>query len=60
MNRSRATNGTTSMRYALLFIAAVLFAASASAEEYERGPNGGLMLDVTGIDVELPDRSNAD
>ena len=41
------------MKYALLFIAALLFAAPASAEEYEKGPNGGLMLDVAGIDAEL-------
>ena len=41
------------MRYALLLIATILFAAPASAEEYEKGPNGGLMLDVAGIDAEL-------
>ena len=41
------------MRTALLLIAALLFAAPASAEEYEKGPNGGLMLDVAGIDAEL-------
>lgn len=41
------------MRLALLLIAALLFAAPASAEDYEKGPNGGLMLDVAGIDAEL-------
>lgn len=41
------------MRYALLLFAALLFAAPAFAEEYEKGPNGGLMLDVAGIDAEL-------
>jgi hypothetical protein len=32
------------MRYALLLIATVLSAVAASAEEYKKGPNGGLML----------------
>jgi hypothetical protein len=41
------------MRFILLFIAALVFAAPGSAEEYEKGPNGGLMLDVAGIDAEL-------
>jgi hypothetical protein len=41
------------MKSALLFIATILFAAPASAEDYEKGPNGGLMLDVAGIDAEL-------
>ncbi len=41
------------MRHALLLIAALLFAAPAFAEDYEKGPNGGLMLDVAGIDAEL-------
>jgi hypothetical protein len=41
------------MKFVLMFIAAVVFAAPASAEEYEKGPNGGLMLDVAGIDAEL-------
>jgi hypothetical protein len=41
------------MRLVLVLLAA-LFAASATvAEEYEKGPNGGLMLDVAGIDAEL-------
>lgn len=30
-----------------------MFAAPAFAEEYEKRPNGGLMLDVAGIDAEL-------
>ncbi len=41
------------MRFILLLIAALAFAAPASAEEYEKGPNGGQMLDVAGIDAEL-------
>jgi hypothetical protein len=41
------------MKYALLLIATILLAVPASAEEYEKGPNGGLMLDVAGIDAEL-------
>ena len=46
------------MKYALLLIAAILFAAPVSAEEYEKGPNGGLMLDVAGIDAELMTSGN--
>lgn len=41
------------MRYALLFVAALFWAMPALAEEYEKGPNGGQMLDVAGIDAEL-------
>lgn len=41
------------MKYALLLIATILLAAPVSAEDYEKGPNGGLMLDVAGIDAEL-------
>jgi hypothetical protein len=37
----------------LLILAALVFAFPALAEEYEKGPNGGLMLDVAGIDAEL-------
>jgi hypothetical protein len=37
----------------LLILAALVFAVPACAEEYEKGPNGGLMLDVAGIDAEL-------
>ena len=36
------------MKYVLLLIAALTFAAPVCAEEYEKGPNGGLMLDVAG------------
>lgn len=46
------------MKYALLLIATILFAAPASAEDYEKGPNGGLMLDVAGIDAELMTSGN--
>ena len=41
------------MRFVLATVAALLMASPASAEEYEKGPNGGLMLDVAGIDAEL-------
>ena len=41
------------MKFAMLLIAALLFAAPASAEDYEKGPNGGQMLDVAGVDAEL-------
>ena len=41
------------MRIAFLIVAALLFAWPAGAEDYEKGPNGGLMLDVAGIDAEL-------
>jgi hypothetical protein len=41
------------MKFVLLFVAALIYAAPVSAEEYEKGPNGGLMLDVAGIDAEL-------
>jgi hypothetical protein len=37
----------------LLIITALLLVVPAIAEEYEKGPNGGLMLDVAGIDAEL-------
>ena len=41
------------MRRICWIVAAVLLAAPAAAEDYEKGPNGGLMLDVAGIDAEL-------
>jgi hypothetical protein len=41
------------MRTAFLIVATLLLAVPAVAEEYEKGPNGGLMLDVAGIDAEL-------
>ena len=37
----------------LLILTALVLAFPASAEEYEKGPNAGLMLDVAGIDAEL-------
>lgn len=46
------------MKYALFIIATILFATPASAEDYEKGPNGGLMLDVAGIDAELMTSGN--
>ena len=46
------------MKIAFLFVVALLFAVPASAEEYEKGPNGGLMLDVAGIDAELMTAGN--
>jgi hypothetical protein len=47
------------MRAAFLIVAALLLAAPAVAEEYEKGPNGGLMLDVAGIDAELLTSGNS-
>lgn len=41
------------MRFILAIITALSMASPAVAEEYEKGPNGGLMLDVAGIDAEL-------
>ena len=41
------------MRFVLATVAALLMASPAFAEEYEKGPNGGPMLDVAGIDAEL-------
>jgi hypothetical protein len=41
------------MRFVLAILAALAVASLACAEEYEKGPNGGLMLDVAGIDAEL-------
>jgi len=41
------------MRYVLVVLAAIFMASPTFAEEYEKGPNGGLMLDVAGIDAEL-------
>ncbi len=41
------------MRFVLAILAVLAIASSVSAEEYEKGPNGGLMLDVAGIDAEL-------
>ena len=41
------------MRFVLALLAALSVASPALAEDYEKGPNGGLMLDVAGIDAEL-------
>jgi hypothetical protein len=41
------------MRFVLAILAALYVASPVLAEEYEKGPNGGLMLDVAGIDAEL-------
>ena len=41
------------MRFVLAILTALSLASPAFAEEYEKGPNGGLMLDVAGIDAEL-------
>jgi hypothetical protein len=41
------------MRFILLVFAGLVFASPVLAEDYEKGPNGGLMLDVAGIDAEL-------
>jgi hypothetical protein len=47
------------MRFVLAILAALSMASPAFAEEYEKGPNGGLMLDVAGIDAELLTSGNA-
>jgi hypothetical protein len=41
------------MRIVSWIVAALLLATPVAAEDYEKGPNGGLMLDVAGIDAEL-------
>src|SRR6202035_3632353 len=41
------------MRFILVILATLSMALPVFAEEYEKGPNGGLMLDVAGIDAEL-------
>src|SRR6266545_3697684 len=41
------------MRFVMAMLAALWMASPAFAEEYEKGPNGGLMLDVAGVDAEL-------
>ena len=46
------------MRFVLAILAALSLASPAIAEEYEKGPNGGLMLDVAGIDAELMTSGN--
>src|SRR6202022_1647224 len=41
------------MKFVAVILAALSMALPAFSEEYEKGPNGGLMLDVAGIDAEL-------
>ena len=41
------------MKFAFAIIAVLSFFGPAAAEDYEKGPNGGLQLDVAGIDAEL-------
>jgi hypothetical protein len=41
------------MRFILAILAALSMTLPTLAEDYEKGPNGGLMLDVVGIDAEL-------
>jgi len=47
------------MRLVLALLAALSMASPALAEDYEKGPNGGLMLDVAGIDAELLTAGNS-
>ena len=46
------------MRLVLAILVALSMSSAAFAEEYEKGPNGGLMLDVAGIDAELMTSGN--
>src|ERR1700726_5150328 len=41
------------MKFVAVILSALSMALPAFSEEYEKGPNGGLMLDVAGIDPEL-------
>ena len=41
------------MRFTVVLVAGLMLASPVLAEDYEKGPNGGLMLDVAGIDAEL-------
>jgi hypothetical protein len=41
------------MRIVPVILTALSMASPALAEDYEKGPNGGLMQDVAGIDAEL-------
>jgi hypothetical protein len=41
------------VRRVLAIFIALSMASPAVAEDYEKGPNGGLMLDAAGIDAEL-------
>jgi hypothetical protein len=47
------------MRFVLAILTALSMASPAFTEEYEKGPNGGLMLDVAGIDAELLTAGNS-
>lgn len=47
------------MRLILALITVLMFAAPAAAEEYEKGPNGGLMFEVAGLDAELLTSGNS-
>src|SRR6202022_4183351 len=47
------------MRFVLTILAVLSMASPAFAEEYEKGPNGGLMLDVAGVDAELLTSGNS-
>lgn len=46
------------MRFVLAILAVLSMAPPAVAEDDEKGPNGGLMLDVAGIDAELMTAGN--
>lgn len=46
------------MRFVLMLLVGLICVAPSFAEEYEKGPNGGLMLDVAGIDAELMTSGN--
>lgn len=46
------------MRFLVAILIALSMASPVFAEEYEKGPNGGLMLDVAGIDAELMTSGN--
>jgi len=41
------------MRFVLAILTVLSMTSPAVTEDYEKGPNGGLMLDVAGIDAEL-------
>ena len=41
------------MRFIVVFVASLLLASPVVGEDYEKGPNGGPMADVAGIDAEL-------
>ena len=41
------------MRFIVSLVAGLMLASPVLAEDYEKGPNGGPMLDVAGVDAEL-------